>query len=146
MNNGISKWIVVTSGIVLALFALHNYSLLEYVLGMDSTLITPAILVIFAIAHFVVLKLVTSPSETLELRLWFAAEMLIAIGMIGTVVGFTMLFGEAFSNIDVEDTASIAAVLVDIAQGMGTALITTLTGLICSLILKGELVFVVGRK
>tara|TARA_B100000902_G_scaffold400033_1_gene474835 strand:- start:16523 stop:16987 length:465 start_codon:yes stop_codon:yes gene_type:complete len=71
---------------------------------------------------------------------WFIAESMMALGMIGTVVGFLLMLGTAFGNIDVNDTESLQIALTSMATGMSTALYTTLTGLVCSLLIKVQLV------
>ena len=71
---------------------------------------------------------------------WFIAESCLALGMVGTVTGFLLMLGTAFSNIDVSDSASLQKALEYMAVGMSTALYTTLVGLICSLIIKIQLV------
>ena len=60
--------------------------------------------------------------------------------MIGTVKGFLLMLGTAFENIDVSNTETLQNALTQMALGMSTALYTTLIGLICSLILKIQLV------
>jgi len=71
---------------------------------------------------------------------WFLSEACLAIGMIGTVIGFLLMLGSAFGNIDVGDTASLQAALKAMALGMSTALYTTLIGLVCGLYIKSQLV------
>jgi hypothetical protein len=71
---------------------------------------------------------------------WFIAETCLALGMVGTVTGFLLMLGTAFSNIDVSNSASLQKALGFMAVGMSTALYTTLVGLICSLIIKIQLV------
>ena len=71
---------------------------------------------------------------------WFVAESCLALGMVGTVTGFLLMLGTAFSNIDVTNSASLQKALEFMAVGMSTALYTTLVGLICSLIIKVQLV------
>ena len=71
---------------------------------------------------------------------WFVAESCLALGMVGTVTGFLIMLGTAFSNIDVSNAASLQQALSDMAIGMSTALYTTLIGLVCSLIIKVQLV------
>ena len=67
---------------------------------------------------------------------WFIAESCMTVGMIGTVIGFMLMLGSSFVNIDPSDIESMKQVIVDMASGMSTALLTTLTGLIASLFLK----------
>ena len=71
---------------------------------------------------------------------WFVAESCLALGMVGTVTGFLIMLGTAFSNIDVANAATLQQALSDMAIGMSTALYTTLIGLVCSLIIKVQLV------
>ena len=71
---------------------------------------------------------------------WFVAESCLALGMVGTVTGFLIMLGTAFSNIDVSNAATLQQALSDMAIGMSTALYTTLIGLVCSLIIKVQLV------
>lgn len=140
-----SRWLIITCGLGLISYALHEKGILQHLYDMDSTFISIGILISFVMAHSFVLAAIVNYQESLEMKLWYVAESMITVGMIGTVVGFTLLFGDAFATLDVEDPQSIAAVLTDLAIGMGTALVTTLTGLVCSLVLKGELVFLVSR-
>ena len=62
--------------------------------------------------------------------------------MIGTVVGFIYMLTTVFTDINVDDTASVQDALAIMATGMGTALWTTLIGLVCSVILKLQLVLI----
>lgn len=76
---------------------------------------------------------------------WFITELLLAMGMIGTVIGFILMLGSSFESINVADTGSLKAALTDMARGMSTALYTTLCGLVTSQILKVQLVNVESR-
>jgi hypothetical protein len=71
---------------------------------------------------------------------WYMAETCLAIGMVGTVAGFLLMLGAAFSDINVSDAASMQRALASMAVGMSTALYTTLIGLINSIFLKSQLV------
>ena len=71
---------------------------------------------------------------------WFIAETCLALGMVGTVTGFLYMLGTAFENIDITDATTLQDALATMAKGMSTALYTTLTGLIASLIIKVQLV------
>ena len=71
---------------------------------------------------------------------WFVSESCLALGMVGTVTGFLIMLGTAFANVDVSNAITLQNALSDMAIGMSTALWTTLVGLICSLIIKVQLV------
>ena len=70
---------------------------------------------------------------------WFVSESCLALGMIGTVIGFLLMLGTAFSDLDVTSSEALQAALASMAVGMSTALYTTLIGLVCSLIIKVQL-------
>ena len=66
---------------------------------------------------------------------WFASDLCLSIGMVGTVIGFiTMMSG--FSTIDVSNMTTVQDMIKGLGSGMSTALYTTLMGLICSALLK----------
>ena len=71
---------------------------------------------------------------------WFISESCLALGMVGAVTGFLIMLGTAFANVDVTNAVTLQQALSDMAIGMSTALWTTLVGLVCSLIIKVQLV------
>jgi len=71
---------------------------------------------------------------------WFVSESCLALGMVGTVTGFLIMLGTAFANVDVTNAVTLQQALSDMAIGMSTALWTTLVGLVCSLLIKVQLV------
>lgn len=75
-----------------------------------------------------------------EEYLWFSTDIMISMGLIGTVAGFMMMFGDAFSGLDVSDTANVQKAIAEMGMGMSTALLTTLVGLVCSNLTKTQLV------
>ena len=71
---------------------------------------------------------------------WFLAETCLVLGLIGTVTGFILMLGTAFTELDVTNIVSVQGALVKMSLGMSTALYTTLVGLISSLAIKIQLV------
>jgi len=67
---------------------------------------------------------------------WFVSDMLLTLGMIGTVAGFIYMLSSSFSEMDPQDAITMQSVLAKMGAGMSTALYTTAAGLICSLLLK----------
>ena len=145
IDTKMSRWIVVTCALALVFFVLQTNGVLLHVIDKDQTFISFGIMAIFLIAHFFILLAIRDHSEELEDRLWYIAESLISLGMVGTVIGFTIVFGDAFINLDIEKPETVQDLLITLGAGVGTALYTTLTGLVCSMVLKGELVFLVGE-
>jgi hypothetical protein len=70
----------------------------------------------------------------------FTPELMTGLGMLGTVIGFLMMLGPAFSGLDVNNVQSTQAALGRMASGMAVALTTTLAGLACSMVLQLQLV------
>ena len=66
---------------------------------------------------------------------WFASDLCLSIGMVGTVVGFIMMMS-GFSSIDVSNMRTVEEMIKGLGSGMSTALYTTLVGLVCSSLLK----------
>jgi flagellar motor component MotA len=64
---------------------------------------------------------------------------MITLGMIGTVAGFLIMLNTAFSGLDVNDIRNVQEAISDMAIGMSTALVTTLVGLICSTLIKVQI-------
>ena len=63
---------------------------------------------------------------------WFAADALIRLGLIGTVIGFILMLGAVYQLKD-EDVTVLQDLLGSMGVGMQVALYTTLAGISCSL-------------
>ena len=64
---------------------------------------------------------------------WFTADIMIKMGLLGTIVGFILMLGSV-SNITDFDVTTMQKILSYMSSGMGTALYTTLAGLVCSML------------
>ena len=66
---------------------------------------------------------------------WFVSELLMALGMTGTVLGFLVMLNDAFTgNMQAQE------VMLRAAPGLSTICVTTVVGLICSMFTKAQLV------
>ncbi len=70
---------------------------------------------------------------------WFVSDMLLTLGMIGTVAGFIYMLSSSFTDVNFDNASAINGVLAKMGAGMSTALYTTAAGLVCSLLLKLQL-------
>ena len=77
---------------------------------------------------------------------WFWSDSVISIGMIGTVIGFIYMLFAVFSNMDLSDSFKMMASLGEMAEGMSTALLTTLMGLVSSMLIKLQLIIAIKEK
>lgn len=62
---------------------------------------------------------------------WFIADIMIKMGLLGTIIGFIFMLASV-SNITDFDVTSMQKILGHMSAGMGTALYTTMAGLVCS--------------
>lgn len=142
------KW---WTGIVLIIVASilfeHFASGISYLYQNDVSYISLVIVGIYAAVNLVLgyraymlqFKKIT-PTETQMQFPWFVADAVTSIGMIGTIVGFLVVLTSAFTDIDPTDAVAMKQVVEQLTTGMGIALLTTLTGLIASVIMKFQLV------
>jgi hypothetical protein len=66
---------------------------------------------------------------------WFVADLLLSLGLLGTVIGFILMLGP-ISGLDTTDDGAIKGALAAMSGGMAVALYTTLTGLVGGMLLK----------
>lgn len=65
---------------------------------------------------------------------WLVADLMLKLGLLGTVVGFILMLG-AVSSINDFDVATMQGMLQQMSSGMRVALFTTLTGLVGGMLL-----------
>lgn len=65
---------------------------------------------------------------------WFLVDSLIKLGLLGTIIGFILMLATV-SVTDNMDVTGLQNIIKNMSAGMGTALYTTLTGLLGSMIL-----------
>ena len=68
---------------------------------------------------------------------WFIADAMIKMGLLGTIIGFILMLG-SIANITDFDVTTMQKVLKHMSSGMGTALYTTLAGLVCSMLAAAQ--------
>jgi flagellar motor component MotA len=64
---------------------------------------------------------------------WFVSDVMIKMGLLGTIIGFILMLGSV-ANITDFDVTTMRKILSHMSTGMGTALYTTLAGLVCSML------------
>jgi len=69
----------------------------------------------------------------------YVANLLQDIGMFGTVIGFIYMLSVRFGGLEGAGMTALHAALKDMGIGMGTALYTTASGLLCSILLRIQL-------
>ena len=142
------KWwtgvvLIIVSAILLEIFTKS----VTYIYINDSSYIRLFIFCIFVVVtsiigyrSFLLQFRNITPTENQMMFPWFAADAVTSMGMIGTIIGFLLVLGGAFADVDPTNVEAMKKVVENLTSGMGIALLTTLTGLITSVIMKFQLV------
>jgi len=143
--NAALKWWIQTAIIVFSAFMINQYGWWEFLYNADMTKISFVIIGVFLISSlsigFISLKSTNwDHIDRLTNYVWFGSEIMVTLGMIGTVAGFLIMLNTAFTGLDVNDIKNVQDAISDMAIGMSTALVTTLVGLVCSTIIKIQMI------
>ena len=139
------KWWLIFCLTILGFGTLYHFNVHSLLYHADVTKLSFLIIIIFMFTSIWIgrktfdLEKTSVTDDTIDVG-WFVAESCLALGMVGTVTGFLYMLGTAFENIDITNATTLQDALASMARGMSTALYTTLTGLIASLIIKIQLV------
>lgn len=146
-------WTTIVVCIVLLVIAETNISISNYLFVLDSTKISLIILTILvACSAFIGYKAYKKQFRQREVSqrsvepIWFFSDAVLSIGMVGTLVGFLIVLTTTFSNITDYSPEELKNIIGTLASGMGIALITSLTGLLSSILLKFQLVLLDGES
>ena len=131
-------WFLFCTQISLGVVAYH-FEFFSHLYREDTTRIGFFILGILILTTLWLGKKIHSRSKDFSAG-WFIAESCVVLGLIGTVTGFILMLGTAFTELDVTNITSVQNALIKMSLGMSTALYTTLVGLISSLAIKIQLV------
>lgn len=129
-------WLTLNVGVVALLIGIFKFDLIHLLAEKDSTYLTFGILIVAVVTSSSLFSMKTKDWH------WFMSDAVLSIGMVGTLFGFLMVLGQSFADIDTSSTESMTVAIGTLAQGMSTALVTSLVGLVCSLWLKLQLVIV----
>ena len=135
------KWWLIFCLTILGFGTSYHFNVHSLLYNADITKLSFLIIVIFVFTSIWIGRktYIDDPKHQIDVG-WFIAESCLALGMVGTVTGFLYMLGTTFENIDVSNSQTLQDALASMARGMSTALYTTLTGLIASLIIKIQLV------
>jgi len=144
-NNSLLKWWIQVVCYVFAGVVVYELGWWHALYNADITKLSFVILGLFVLSTLLtgyISKNNQLRNSKLSDYVWFSSETMVTIGMIGTVAGFLMMLGTAFTSLDVSDTKNIQTAIATMAVGMSTALSTTLIGLICSVLIKFQMLLV----
>lgn len=119
----------------------------------DITMITSIISVLFIVSNILlgyVAYNIDSPTRNTKKLMkyaetcWFMSEQLMALGMLGTVIGLIHMLSANFGSNNLQDGNAIQGLLTTMWTSMGLALYTNVVGLATSIVLKLQVYFIAG--
>jgi|APSaa5957512493_1039668.scaffolds.fasta_scaffold38697_1 hypothetical protein len=128
-------WWLIATLVGLLCAVLHMFGIDADFIRYDQTSISIAIFALFIIASLKTgwqtynFSCRDTWSDT-KVVTWMA-ELMVTLGLIGTVIGFIIMTSDIFLAIDPKNTEDIKEALIHISSGMGTALYTTVMGFVC---------------
>lgn len=143
-------WWVSVLLIATGIFWAYFFGLVHTIWEADETFITSLIAIIFVVCNLklgVIAYHIDSPDywdmDTIKKRLesqWFMSEQMMALGMLGTVIGLIMML--ATTTVGSIDAGSMQGILAGMWKAMGLALYANAVGLVCSIALKLQVYYV----
>jgi len=123
----------------LFIYLMYDFGLLIPFYTKDETMLTYFITILFVTTSCSIgyKNLVQSKSYDIE---WFISDIVLTLGMIGTIIGFILMLSGTFDTLQIADVESVRLLIASMSKGLYTALNTTLAGLISSALLKTQLV------
>ena len=139
------RWWVIVAGVITGLGFLIVYDCINYINEADVTKLS------FVIVALFIHSTIQVGISTYKRDKWcyyhesdlniprFMVGVMTKVGMLGTVIGFILMLSTCLGNVNFQNIASMQGVIGNMTSGMSTALVTTASGLICSLILQLQL-------
>lgn len=134
-------WILMVLLIVGSIIAI-DHGLLTKLINADLTRISFIIFALFMVysihvgcATYRACKGSLDQNSVLN-SVWFISDQVFTLGMIGTIIGFIYMLSTNLYTVDISNQATLRSVMLQMGAGMGTALYTTASGLVCGLLLK----------
>ena len=134
-------WWVVNLAVISGAFWAWQNNIIHKIWHDDVTMITSTLLVLFLITDLLIGYIAYTKNFKSKIvdACWFLSEQMLALGMLGTVIGFIYLLSSGITSASVADPTSLASLLANMSVGLGIALYTNAVGILASLISKGLL-------
>lgn len=143
------RWWVIASFICIASYFLYQFGICEEIWRTDSTFISAGIVGAFSVMSiwcgiktFVLGHAVQKDKKSLITQVtnqekigWFMADLFTMLGFVGTIWGMIVAL-KGFAGVNPSEIESVQRLISSLVQGVSIALYTTLTGLVCSLLLR----------
>jgi hypothetical protein len=145
--NALLRWWLMACLYVTGFVVMGMLGTYEYLWEIDQTKLSFVVIVMFVgVTIFIgLLTYHARNGDQLFVRhlslCYYLAEKMMALGMIGTLIGFLLLLNGVFGgSINLADASAAQKVLGLMAKGFATSSVTTVVGLIAAVSVKGQLV------
>ena len=134
-------WWITNLAVASGIFWAYHHGIVEKIWNDDVTMITTVLALLYVLTTALIGYVAYTKDFTSKLvdACWFLSEQMLAIGMLGTVVGFIYLLSSGITSASVTDPTSLATLLANMSVGLGIALYTNAVGILASLVTKGLL-------
>ena len=129
------RWWVIVAGTITGIGFLIVYDCINYINDADVTKLSFVIFALFIHSTIQVGRSTYYNIDKIDVPR-FMVSVMTKLGMLGTVIGFILMLSVCFRDVSFQNVQSMQAVIGNMTSGMSTALVTTATGLICSLVLQ----------
>ena len=134
MTKNVLVWWLFTCLQVFGAAIAYYYGIFGILQVADPTYISFAILILHVFTVIWIGYLTYREDNSNNEILWFISETQLGLGMLGTLIGFIIMFSGVFGHEITPETLKDA--IASIAIGVSTAIWTTLVGLASGMILK----------
>ena len=129
------RWWIIIAGTITGIGFLILYDCINYINEADVTKLSFVIFALFVHSTIQVGRSTYYKIDKLDIPR-FMVGIMTKLGMLGTVIGFILMLSTCLGSVNFQNIQSMQAVIGNMTSGMSTALVTTASGLICSLILQ----------
>lgn len=141
-----TKWVVINSIVAtLAVFAAFK-GFFSFVINNDASYLSIVMFMLFAGFSIFMGKLSIAVDQKklndhdLDIG-WFASDQFLSLGLLGTVIGFCYMVSSSLV-----ETKELSAIIGELKAGAATAVLTTIVGLVCSMLLQLQLFIIQHTK
>lgn len=141
-----TKWVIINCTVAtLAVFAAFK-GFFSFVINNDASYLSIVMFMLFAGFSLFMGKLSIDVDHKklndndLDIG-WFASDQFLSLGLLGTVIGFCYMV-----NSSLVETKELSAIIGELKAGAATAVLTTIVGLVCSMLLQLQLFIIQHTK
>lgn len=131
-------WWITNLAVASGVFWAYHQGIIQKIWHDDVTMITSALAILYIVTTCIIGYVAYTKKYKSKLvdACWFLSEQMLALGMLGTVIGFIYLLSSGITSASVTDPTSLATLLASMSVGLGIALYTNAVGILASLISK----------